>query len=85
MQTVRKVRERRFRHPDTCVSNLGSGQLFRQTWRMGDFVVGPEAADEDTGPVTIYDIQAPEDRKVRPGTSSIDPAGTANRVGSRAQ
>ena len=44
---------------------LGSGRLFRQTCRMGDFVVGPEAADEDTGPVTIYDIQAAEERKVR--------------------
>ena len=54
-----------FDTPDTCVSNLGSGRLFRQTWRMADFVVGPEAADEDTGPVTIYDIQASEDRKVR--------------------
>ncbi|HEX6683069.1 MAG TPA: hypothetical protein VF062_09755 [Candidatus Limnocylindrales bacterium] len=32
---------------------------------MSQFVVGPEAGDEDTGPVTIYDIQAAEDRKVR--------------------
>ncbi|HEY6666702.1 MAG TPA: ABC transporter ATP-binding protein [Propionibacteriaceae bacterium] len=32
---------------------------------MSHSVVGPEAGDEDTGPVTIYDIQAAEDRKVR--------------------
>src|SRR4029453_6673179 len=32
---------------------------------MSHSVVGPEAGDEDTGPVTIYDIQAPEDSKVR--------------------
>jgi hypothetical protein len=31
---------------------------------MSQFVVGPETGDEDTGPVTIYDIQAAEDRKV---------------------
>ena len=32
---------------------------------MSHSVVGPEAGDEDTGPVTIYDIQAAEDSKVR--------------------
>ena len=32
---------------------------------MSHSVVGPEARDEDTGPVTLYDIQAAEDRKVR--------------------
>ena len=32
---------------------------------MSQFVVGPEAGDEDTGPVTIYDIQEAERSKVR--------------------
>ena len=32
---------------------------------MSHSVVGPEAGDEDTRPVTIYDIQAAEDSKVR--------------------
>ena len=32
---------------------------------MSDSVVGPEAGDEDPGPVTIYDIQAAEDSRVR--------------------
>jgi ATP-binding cassette, subfamily B, bacterial len=32
---------------------------------MSHSVVGPEAGDEDTGPVTIYDIQAAEESKVR--------------------
>jgi ATP-binding cassette subfamily B protein len=32
---------------------------------MSDSVVGPEAGDEDTGPVTIYDIQVAEENKVR--------------------
>ena len=32
---------------------------------MSDFAANPEAGDEDTGPVTIYDIQAAEESKVR--------------------
>ena len=32
---------------------------------MNDSVVAPEVGDEDTGPVTIYDIQAAEESKVR--------------------
>jgi ATP-binding cassette subfamily B protein len=32
---------------------------------MSQFVVGPEAGDEDTGPVTIYDLQPGEKSKVR--------------------
>ena len=32
---------------------------------MNESVVGPEAGGEDTGPVTIYDFQEPEDSKVR--------------------
>ena len=32
---------------------------------MSDSVVGSGSGDENTGPVTIYDIQAAEDRKVR--------------------
>jgi hypothetical protein len=32
---------------------------------MSDFAASPEAGDEDTGPVTIYDIQSAEDSKVR--------------------
>lgn len=32
---------------------------------MSDFAAYPEAGDEDTGPVTIYDIQAAEESKVR--------------------
>jgi hypothetical protein len=32
---------------------------------MNDSVVGPEAGDEDTGPVTIYDIQGAEENKIR--------------------
>jgi hypothetical protein len=38
---------------------------------MSQFVVGPDAGDEDTGPVTFYDIQAAEDRKVRVCLSSM--------------
>jgi hypothetical protein len=30
---------------------------------MSDSVVGPEAGYEDTGPVTIYDIQAAEESR----------------------
>jgi ATP-binding cassette, subfamily B, bacterial len=62
MQTVRKVRERRFRHPYV---RFPPRHWFRQTCRMSDSVVGPEAGDEDPGPVTIYDLQAAEDSKVR--------------------
>jgi hypothetical protein len=32
---------------------------------MSDSVGDPEARDADTGPVTIYDIQAAEDSKLR--------------------
>jgi hypothetical protein len=32
---------------------------------MSQFVAGPEAGDEDTGPVTIYDLQPGEKSKVR--------------------
>ena len=32
---------------------------------MSQFVVGPEAGDEDTGPVTIYDLQPGGKSKVR--------------------
>ena len=34
---------------------------FRQTCPLSHSVTGPEAAGEDTGPVTIYDIQEAED------------------------
>jgi hypothetical protein len=32
---------------------------------MSHSVVGPQDGDEDTGPVTIYDMQAAEDGKIR--------------------
>jgi hypothetical protein len=51
-----------------------------------DFADNPEAGVEDTGPVTIYDIQAAEGSKVRiRALPRLTPASTSARVGSRIQ